>query len=127
MSWYNKYYYPDVEVSPYTIGPIAESAMWGGEIDLAIRAFINGVFFAFIVCWFIKRSTKWWAFVIYTYCYSTCILTMKYSVFFQLTPIVKTVLPTLLITGLFIYMIKKPKVTVAISTGIQSDKLIIDN
>jgi hypothetical protein len=101
--------------------------MWGGEIDLAIRAFINGVFFAFIVCWFIKRSTKWWAFVIYTYCYSTCILTMKYSVFFQLTPIVKTVLPTLLITGLFIYMIKKPKVTVAISTGIQSDKLIIDN
>lgn len=127
MSWYNKYYYPDVDVSPYTIGPIAESAMWGGEIDLAIRAFINGIFFAFIVCWFIKRSTKWWAFVIYTYCYSTCILTMKYSVFFQLTPIVKTVLPTLLITGLFIYMIKKPKVTVAISTGIQSDKLIIDN
>ncbi len=127
MAWYNKYYYPDVDVSPYTIGPIAESAMWGGEIDLAIRAFINGLFFAFIVCWFIKRSTKWWAFVIYTYCYSTCILTMKYSVFFQLTPIVKTILPTLLITGLFMQLIKRRNSENTPKSNLQTDNLSIEN
>ena len=107
MAWYNRYYYPDAEVSPFTIGPIAESAIWGGEIDLAIRAFINGLFFAFLIRFFIKRADKFWVLVIYTYCFSTCILTMKYSVFYHLTPIVKTIIPTFIITWLFSKLIRR--------------------
>ena len=109
MAWYNKYYYPDIDVYPFTVGPIAESALWGGEIDLVIRSFINGLFFAFIIRWFLKKQTKWWALVIYSYIYSTCIMTLKYSVFYHLTPIFKNMLPTILITSMIIYLTKKNK------------------
>jgi len=100
MYWYAENYFPNAVVPPFTIGPIAESALWGGEIDLFFRGLINGVFFAFIVKWFLKRKSKWWAITIYAYCFSFSIITLKYSVFFYLTPLIKELLPTLIITAL---------------------------
>ena len=49
MYWYGVNFYPLSDVPPFTIGPIAESAIWGGEFDLFCRGVINGLFFAFIV------------------------------------------------------------------------------
>jgi hypothetical protein len=106
MGWYTRHYYPDRDVAPFTIGPIAESALWGAEIDLFLRGIVNGLFFSFLVRWFIKRKSKWWALAIYTYCYATCIMTMKYSVFYQLTPIVKNILPIIILVTIFQKVLK---------------------
>ena len=95
--WYARNYFPDAIVPPETMGPIAESAIWGGEVDLLFRSLINGAFFAYLVRWFLRRKDKWWGVAIYVYCYATCVMTLKYSVFYILTPLLKTVLPTLLV------------------------------
>lgn len=95
--WYARYYFPHAIVPPETMGPIADSAIWGGEIDLILRSLINGVFFASLVRWFMRNKDKWWAVAIYVYCYATCIMTLKYSIFYHLTPLIKTLLPALLL------------------------------
>lgn len=99
QEWYAREYFPDAIVAPQTLGPIADSAIWGGEPDLAARGLINGLFFAYIVRWFLKRRDRWWAIVVYVYCVSTCVLTLKYSIFYHLVPLLKTILPTLLLIG----------------------------
>lgn len=106
MGWYTRNYYSDRDIAPFTIGPIAESAFWGGEIDLFFRGLINGFFFAYLVKWYVKNNNKWWSLAIYTYCYATCIMTMKYSVFYQLTPIVRNVLPAIFLIVLFQKLLK---------------------
>ncbi len=100
MVWYAKNYYPSAAVPPFTLGPIADSAMWGGEIDLFFRGLVNGAFFACIMRWFLRHRQRWWGLTVYVYCYATCILTLKYGVFFLLNPIVKNLLPTLLLVAL---------------------------
>ncbi len=107
MGWYTKNYYPEKTVAPFTIGPIAESAIWGGEIDLFFRGLINGLFFAFLVKWYIRNKDKWWVLIIYTYCYATCIMTMKYSVFYQLTPIVRNILPIIVLIKMVQFILMK--------------------
>lgn len=101
--WYAKAYFPDSVVPPETLGPIADSAIWGGEFDLLLRGLINGMFFAYLIRWFISRKGKWWAVAVYVFCYATCIMTLKYSVFYHLNPLLKTFLPT----ALFVEAYKK--------------------
>lgn len=97
MEWYARNYYPLAEVAPFTVGPIAESAIWGGEADLLLRSVINGLFFAYIVRWFLRYGDRWWGLTVYVYSYATCILTLKYSVFLHLTLIEKNLLPVLIL------------------------------
>lgn len=94
--WYARAYFPNDIVPPETLGPITDSAIWGGEIDLIIRSLINGAFFAYIIRWFIKHKNKWWGTAVYVFCFATCIMTLKYSVFWHLNPLFKTFLPTVL-------------------------------
>jgi hypothetical protein len=95
--WYARNYFPDAAVPPETMGPIADSAIWGGEIDLFLRSLINGAYFAYLVRWYLFHKNKWWSIAIYAYCYATCVMTLKYSIFYHLTPLVKTLIPTLLV------------------------------
>jgi hypothetical protein len=97
--WYARFYFPEAAVPPQTMGPIADSAIWGGEIDLLLRSLINGGIFAYLVRWFFRRRHQWWALAIYIYCYATCVMALKYSVFYQITPIVKILVPALLLAG----------------------------
>ncbi|MBA4277227.1 O-antigen polymerase [Flavobacterium sp.] len=106
MYWYANYYFPESIVPPFTIGPIAESAIWGGEIDLFFRGLINGAYFAFIVKWFLKRRDKWWGVATYAFLFSYSVITLKYSVFFYLTPVFKDLLPTLLLVAILIKLFK---------------------
>jgi hypothetical protein len=99
MYWYAKHYFPDAVVPPLTLGPIAESALWGGEIDLLVRGFINGTLFAFLMRWFARDGGNWRVMTIYGYCYATSIMCLKYSVFWHLTPVVKIILPLVLIVS----------------------------
>jgi len=99
MHWYAAEYFPFLDVPPFTIGPIAESALWGGELDLAIRGLLNGLFFAWIVRAFIRYKDKWWGLAIYAYCYATCALALKYSIFTHVQLVEKNLLPAFLLVG----------------------------
>lgn len=96
MDWYTRNYFPESEVPPFTLGPIADSAIWGGEVDLVLRALVNGIFFAFIVRWFVRHGDRWWGLAVYVYVCATSILTAKYSVFLHLNLIWKNLMPVLL-------------------------------
>lgn len=95
--WYARFYYSDAEVPPQTMGPIADSAIWGGEADLLIRSLVNGALFAWLVRWFTRHRRTWWAVMIYAFCYATSVMTLKYSVFYHLNPLFKTFLPVVLV------------------------------
>jgi len=100
--WYAENFFPSYDVPPQTNGPIADSALWFGEVDLLLRALLNGMLFAWVANVFFSRKSDWRAAMIYAFCYSTCIMTAKYSVFYHLNPLVKTVLPII-----FLIMIAK--------------------
>ena len=102
MFWYARNYFPDAVVPPLTLGPIAMSALWGGEIGLAILGFINGILFAFLMRWFVREGGKWQVMTVYVFCYSTCIMCLKYSIFYHLTPLVKIILPLLFIVSVLV-------------------------
>lgn len=104
--WYARYYFPSSIVPPQTMGVISDSAIWGGEIDLLLRSLVNGAIFAFLTRWFIRRKEKWWAIAIYMYMYATSIMTLKYSVLYQLPMVIKILLPVLLVTGM-LFRLKK--------------------
>ena len=104
--WYAQNYFPESVVPPQTMGVIAESAIWGGELDLLLRSLLNGVLFALLIRWFLRRREKWWALIVYIYCYATCIMTLKYSVLYQFTPLIRILLPTLILTGLLLQLQK---------------------
>jgi hypothetical protein len=108
LYWYARNYFPEAIVPPTTMGVLADSAIWGGEMDLLIRSLINGAIFALLTRWFLRRRDKWWALTIYIYCYATCIMTIKYSVFYQLTPLVKVLLPPLLLTEVLFRIQRTP-------------------
>jgi hypothetical protein len=95
--WYARYYYPNAVVPPETMGPIADSAIWGGEVDLLIRSLVNGALFAWLVRWFTRHRRTWWAVMVYAFCYATSVMTLKYSVFYHLNPLFKTFLPMVLV------------------------------
>ena len=97
MEWYARNYYPDAVVAPMTLSPIADSAIWGGELDLLFRGLLNGAFFALIVRCFLRWRTRWWSLMVYAFCHATAIITLKYSIFYHLTPLLKTILPALLV------------------------------
>jgi len=99
MYWYARNYYPYAVVPPTTMGVIAESAIWGGEIDLLIRSLLNGAIFALLTRWFLRRQEKWWALAVYIYCYAMCAMTLKYSILYQLSQLFLVLLPPLLLAA----------------------------
>ena len=98
--WYARNYFPQAVVPPQTMGVIADSALWGGELDLLVRSLLNGALFAYLTRWFLRRRENWIAINIYVFCVATCVMTLKYSVLYQAVPIVQTLIPTLVITAL---------------------------
>jgi hypothetical protein len=107
MQWYYLNFFPNAPVAPYTLGPIADSAIWGGELDLFFRGVLNGLFFGAITCWFSIYKNKWWALSIYIFCCGASIITLKYSIFYILTPLFKNMLPVILLVLFFRKLLKK--------------------
>jgi hypothetical protein len=99
MYWYADNYFPNAVVPPMTMGPIALSALWGGEISLVVQGVINGIMFAFLMRWFARNGGRWRVMTIYVFCYSTCIMCLKYSIFWHLAPLVKIILPVVVIVS----------------------------
>jgi hypothetical protein len=122
MDWYTRNYYPDALFPPLTLGPIADSAIWGGELDLLLRGLINGFFFAYLVRWFSRRDGAWWEVTIYVYCYASAVMTLKYSIFFILTPLLKTVVPTLLLVGAVRQLVSLRRASPTPELGVSSQR-----
>ena len=45
--WYARNNFPTADVPPTTMGILADSAIWGGELDLLLRSLINGALLLF--------------------------------------------------------------------------------
>lgn len=98
--WYARHYFPDAAVPPETMGPIADSALWGGEVDLLFRSLLSGALYGWLMNWYLRRQTRWWASVIYAYCFATCVMTLKYSILYPLG-LLKILLPGMLVLWAF--------------------------
>lgn len=97
MYWYARNYFPGVDIPPFTIGPIAETAMWGGEPELLLRGALNGLFFAGLLRGYLRFRDRWWGVSIYVYCYATCVLSLKYSIFNHVQLVEKNLLAAMLL------------------------------
>lgn len=97
MYWYARNYFPGVDVPPFTIGPVAETAIWWGEPELLVRGALNGIFFAWLVRGYLRFRDRWWGVSVYVYCYATCVLSLKYSIFNHVQLVEKNLLPAMLL------------------------------
>ena len=107
--WYAGHFFPSFDIPPLTLGPIADSAIWGGEFDLFFRAIFNGIIFGFISN-LLANSQSSYRLMTYAFFYSTCILSLKYSVYFQIVLYIK-----IFFFIFIIYMFSKYKSKVKIS------------
>jgi hypothetical protein len=81
------------------MGIVAMSAIWGGEWNLLIQGLLNGCLYALAMRWFERHRDKWWGLSTYVFLYATCIMTLKYSLLYQLIPFVQMMVPTFLVVG----------------------------
>lgn len=95
--WYARNFYPNAVVPPFTLGPIAVSAIYGGEIDLGVRGFILGLIIASISNWYNRNLKSWIVASIYVYFYSTVVMLLKYDVFWFASVFVKLLVPSILV------------------------------
>jgi hypothetical protein len=100
MYWYADNYFPNSVVPPMTMGPIAISAMWGGESFMFVEGLVNGILFAYLMRWFARNGENWQVMTIYVFCYSSCIMCLKYSIFWHLVPLEKIILPLVLVVSI---------------------------
>lgn len=106
MHWYQKNYFPETKVPPFTMGPIANSAMWEGNIGIIIRPFFLGVLMSSICNFFYRKRKSVFSLLTYIFIYSTSIMIMKYSIFYHVTPFFKTIFPVYIFFLLFFSLLK---------------------
>jgi hypothetical protein len=95
--WYADVYFPDSIIPPQTMGPLADSGIWGGEIDLAVRGLLTGLGYAYIARWVLRRNAAWHQMLIYTFFYATLVFGLKYSIVYQASLMVRIFLPVFIL------------------------------
>lgn len=100
--WYARHYFPDAIVPPQTMGPIADSAIWGGEGDLAVRGLLTGMGFGLLARWSLARRAKLLANVAYAFLFATSVIALKYSLVYQVSQMIRLLAPALLVAYLMI-------------------------
>ena len=98
--WYKKNYFPKSEVPPFTLGPIANTAIWEGEIGLILRAWLCALLFGKFSNFITRRNITPFNLFVYLSIFSTTVMVLKYSIFFHLTPLIKN-----LILPFFLFLI----------------------
>jgi hypothetical protein len=101
--WMWRYFYPDYAVPPQTNGPIADSAFFEyGTLYIIASASILALMLNILRRSFYSK-TNLYTTIIYGFVYSTSIMNLKYGIFWQLNPIIKTFIPGFVILSLFLY------------------------
>ena len=90
--WYQKNYFPSSEVPPFTLGPIANTAIWEGEIGLVLRAWLCALLFGEFSNYITRRKIIPFYLFIYLSVFSTTVMVMKYSIFYHFTPFIKNLI-----------------------------------
>lgn len=98
--WYARIFFPDAVVPPQTMGPIADSAIWGGEIDLALRGLFTGLGYGWLARWALKSRDRLFANVAYVFLFATSVMVLKYSVVYQVSQMLRTLIPAVLLVVL---------------------------
>ncbi|MDB4077180.1 hypothetical protein N9537_04990 [Porticoccaceae bacterium] len=78
MHWYWQNFHPDAQVAPYTLGPISDSAMFGGELSVLVRGVLMGSVLVIIRRAFFKVKS-WIGLSMYAYLCSIVVLALKYG------------------------------------------------
>lgn len=104
--WYARIFFPDAIVPPQTMGPIADSAIWGGELDLAVRGLLTGLGFGWLVRWALRSRDRLFAYVAYVFLFATSVVTLKYSLPYQISQMLRTIIPSVLLCYVAIKFLK---------------------
>lgn len=105
--WYADIYFPDSIVPPQTMGPLADSGIWGGETDLAVRGLLTGLGYALIARWVMRRNAAWYQMLIYTYLFATVVFGLKYSLVYQASVMVRILLPVFFLYWAYTFLLGK--------------------
>ena len=89
MIWYWKNFHPSVPHAPFTLGPISDSAIWGGVIGLIFRAIALAFVLGFLRRVLLNRSSGWVKVCAYSYVVSVGVLSLKYGVLTPLEQLIK--------------------------------------
>jgi hypothetical protein len=103
--WYAGIFFPDAVVPPQTMGPIADSAIWGGEIDLALRGLFTGLGYGWLARWALRSRDRLFANVAYVFLFATSVIALKYSLVYQISQLLRTLIPIVIFTLLLIKML----------------------
>lgn len=95
--WYARNFFPESVVPPQTMGPIADSAIWGGELDLAVRGLLTGLGFGLLARWALKCRDRLFPNVAYVFLFATSVMTLKYSLPYQVSQMLRTLIPAVLL------------------------------
>lgn len=82
------------------MGPIADSAIWGGEIDLALRGLFTGLGYGWLARWALKSRDRLFANVAYVFLFATSVMVLKYSLVYQVSQMLRTLIPAVLLVVL---------------------------
>jgi hypothetical protein len=104
--WYASIFFPDAIVPPQTMGPIADSAIWGGELDLAVRGLLTGLGFGWFARWALGARDRLFGNIAYVFLFATSVLALKYSLIYQMSQMLRTIIPSVLICYVVIKILK---------------------
>lgn len=99
--WYAGIYFPEAVVPPQTMGPLADSGIWGGETDLAVRGVLTGVAYGGLARWALRPNAQRHHMLVYTFLFATAVIGMKYSVIYQVSQMARVFFPVLLAYGIY--------------------------
>jgi len=97
MNWHWINFHPSAPVAPFTMGPIADSAFFGGWFGLFLRAIVFAANIYLLRCLILYFSSSWLALLFFSYSVSISILALKYSVFSYQEQMLKNLLPSLVV------------------------------
>ena len=100
--WYAGIFFPDSVVPPQTMGPIADSAIWGGEIDLGLRGLFTGLGYGWFTRWALRSRDRLFANVAYVFLFATSVMALKYSLAYQISQMLRTLIPAVLLVFLLV-------------------------
>lgn len=106
MVWFKTNYFPESDVPPFTLGPIANTAIWEGNIGILIRSWILGFLLAEITNLVYRKWNNMLKLLSYTFIFSSSVMIMKYSIFYHFTPFVKSIMPIFIIYLIIVKLTK---------------------
>lgn len=106
MDWYWHNFHPNAPVAPFTMGPVADSAFFGGWLALILRSVVLAVNLFILRSLIMRFNHSWIALLIFSYSVSISILALKYSVFSFHEQLIKNLVPTIILFLILCFILR---------------------